>query len=142
MHQEGSQTTDTQWEDNLYPESYGISQLNYLKLQRRHTESLNLSPTTAATSVPPILSSMPPIPIPTPGDLLAVKLLDIIKLHSKEIEEDIRRQVEGKVETEVDALRARIDLLCVELHSERRWICTLEQSLKENNISFPSYPRN
>lgn len=85
---------------------------------------------------------MPPIPIPTPGDLLAVKLLDIIKLHSKEIEEDIRRQVEGKVETEVDALRARIDLLCVELHSERRWICTLEQSLKENNISFPLYPRN
>jgi len=85
---------------------------------------------------------MPPIPRPTPADSLAVKVLSIIELHSKEIEEDIRRQMEEKVETEVDALRARIDLMCEELHSERRWIRTLEQSLKENGISFPSYPRN
>jgi hypothetical protein len=117
--------------------------LNYLELQRRHAEPLNsnnttspnLSPTAAATSGPLI-------PNPTPGDSLAAKVLNVIELHSKEIEEDIRRQVEGKVETEVDALRARIDLLCAELHSERRWIRTLEQSLKENNISFPLYQLN
>jgi len=69
-------------------------------------------------------------------------VLSIIERHSKDIEEDVRRQVERKVETEVDALRARIDLLCEELHSERRWIRILELSLKDNNVSFPSYPRN
>lgn len=47
-----SQTTDTQWEDNLYPDSYGISQLNYLELQRRHAESLSSSGTTSPNPSP------------------------------------------------------------------------------------------
>jgi len=66
----------------------------------------------------------------------------VVELHMKEVEEDVQRRVEAKVRTEVDALRGRVDLLCDELHHERRWIRTLELSLHENNITFPSYSRN
>lgn len=164
-----SQTTDTQWEDKLsnpqYPDLYastkswvfadritywqhflehggGISQLNYIEYQRRHAEALDSSSTGTTSESPIILPDSESESTSTPVDSLADKVLSIIELHLKGIEVDIRRQVEGKVDMEVEALRARIDLLCEGLHSERRWIRILELCLKENNITFPSYPHN
>ena len=75
-----------------------------------------------------------------PSVSLAEKVFSVVELHTKEVEEDVRRQVEAKVRTEINALRARVDLLYEQLHRERRWIRSLEESLQENNITFPSYP--
>ncbi|KAF8957511.1 hypothetical protein BDZ97DRAFT_1924530 [Flammula alnicola] len=138
-----SQTTDTQWEENLlnpHLDSYlehGISQLNYLELQRRQSGRQSESLSSSSSSSPSTTG-----PNPCLAASLAEKVHGIVELHMKEVEEDVRRQVEGKVRTEVEALRARVDLLCEELYRERRWIRTLEESLQENNITFPSYPRN
>ena len=73
---------------------------------------------------------------------LAEKVLSVIEHHTKEVEEDVRRQTERQIHTEVEALRARIDLLCEELSRERRWIRTLEESLRENKIIFPPFCNN
>ena len=112
--------------------------MKYLELERRHAESLSSVPgsiplTSAPTSAPAYLS---------PSISLAEKVLNVVELHAKEVEEGVRRQVEGKVRTEVEALQARVDLLCEELHREHRWIRTLEESLQTHNITFPPYPRN
>ena len=79
---------------------------------------------------------------PSPNISLAEKVLNIVELHAKEVEEGVRRQVERKVQTEVEALQAQVDLLCEELHHEHRWIRILEESLQTHNKTFPPYTRD
>jgi len=38
------------------------------------------------------------------------------------------------------SVAARRDILLKELELERRWICVLECTLKDNNITLPKYP--
>ena len=112
--------------------------MKYLELERQHAESLSLVP----GSIP--LTSVPTSALAnlSPSISLAEKVLNVVELHAKEVEEGVWRQVEGKVRTEVEALQAQVDLLCEELHREHRWIRTLEESLQTHNITFPPYPRD
>ena len=148
-----SQTTDTQWEHNLvhsdadsYPAGmnsdlhlmyhritkcrycldYSISQLNFLELQRRNSEPAS---TLTTQSPSPIANLSLPVPKPLPMASLTEKVLHVIEHHTKEVEEDIRRWAERQIHAEVEALQARVDLLCKKLSHERRWIHTLEESL-------------
>lgn len=44
------------------------------------------------------------------------------------------------MKSELEAVRARRDLLHNELLQEYRWISVLEQALHKNNVLFPDYP--
>ena len=45
------------------------------------------------------------------------------------------------VNQEITSVAARRDILLEQLELERKWICALECTLKDNNISLPKYPR-
>ncbi|KDR80489.1 hypothetical protein GALMADRAFT_136964 [Galerina marginata CBS 339.88] len=158
-----SQTTDSQWAAQYEEEllDRGISQQNYADFQN---SKLPLSsPTPIGPGSPPsasmcatpstLASDTPDSTASTAKDGVIAKVLQIIDLCSKDVEERLQiRQVylEEEVEelrdhcnnlrSQVEAVTTRRDLLWQDLAREREWICLLEHALEINSISFPAYP--
>ena len=162
-----SQTTDSQWADNLGGPPQYATQEHQSQIKEEVDESaadtegmlhLHLHyyffgfeiVRTGSISSPP----SPLLPLLSPEhtvmEEIKSRINKIVSIRFRELQDErdtlilvlnaTNEELES-VNQENASVVARRDILLEELELERRWISALERTLKDNNITLPKYPR-